>query len=79
LGNSQKSSSTFKCTDGLAAGHICTRSRQDKYVRESASSGCCAEEDEVWGDAFGSASSNDSVMLREVGDENSKEDQAVVC
>lgn len=76
LRDSQESSSTFKCTNGLAAGHICTRSRQDKYVRERTCSGCSAEEDEVWRDAFGGAARNDSVMLREVGDKDSEQNQA---
>jgi len=66
LRDSQKPSNTFKSTDSLAAGHICTGSREDEDVRESACSGRRAKQDEVWGDSFGRASSNDSVMLGEI-------------
>lgn len=60
----------------LAAGNICTASGEDKDVCEGAGSGCCSEENEVGGYSKGGLSCDDSVMLREVGKEDSEEDDA---
>ena len=66
LRDSQEPSSTLKCTDSLAAGHIRTRSWQDEDVGESACAGSCTQEDEVGRDAFRGATSDNSVVLGKV-------------
>jgi len=76
LCNAQQASSTLECANSLAACDICPRCRKDQYIGESACSGCCAEENEVWGDALTGSSSYNSIMLWEIRYEDSKENEA---
>lgn len=55
-----------------------SRWRDSENVGEAGGSRRCAEQDEVRRDAFGGASTNDAIMLREIGDEHSDEDQAAL-
>ena len=76
LRDPQKTRSTLKRANGFAALHICSRCRKNKYVGESACSRGRAQKDEVWGDAFGGSASDDSIMLWEIGHENTEKDEA---
>jgi len=77
LGDTQEPSSALEAAHDLTARHICARSWEDQYVGERACSGSRAEEDEVWRDALGSSACDDPIVLREVGYEDSEEEEAV--
>jgi len=76
LSDSQQTGNAVECLKLLAAGDILARLRQKKNICKSRRGRCCAQQDEIGGDALGGASLDDADVLREVADEHSYDDKA---
>jgi len=78
LRDAQQARETFEAADRLAAREIGTAGGEDEDGREGAGRGCASEQDEVGRYPFGRAPGDDAVVLGEVGDEDSEEDESGV-
>lgn len=76
LCHSEQSSCTLKRPQLLAAAHGRSRARDGEDIGEACGGGRDAEQDKVWGDAFGGASGDDAVVLWDIRDEDSDEETA---
>lgn len=78
LRDAQQARETLEAADRLAAREIGPAGGEDEDGGEGAGRGCAAEQDEVGRYPFGRAPVDDAVVLWEVGDEDSEEDESGV-
>ena len=76
LSYSKKTCNTLKRLELLAAGDVLAGLRQGEDVGEAGGRGCGAQENKPRGNALRGPAGDDSVVLREVGDQESDEDDA---
>lgn len=76
LSYSKKACNTLKRLELLAAGDVLAGLGQGEDVGEAGGRGCGAEQDEPGGNALRGPAGDDSVVLREVGNQESDEDDA---
>lgn len=76
LGDAQQARETLKPGEFRAAGQVGPAGGKCEDVGEGAGTGGGPEEDEVRGDSLRRSAGDDTMVLREVGDEDAEEDES---